>query len=84
MNTGQYLKIEDNHLGSFEQRLSSVLNPINPNPEFVHRLQRRLVTPPLVAIESHSRPFWLVLILAAGLVLGVLFYWLFGQSRKRI
>lgn len=84
MNTGIYMKIENNALGSVEQRLSSMLNPINPDPEFVHRLQRRLFTPPSVVVAPHSRPFWLALILAAGLTLGVLFYWLFGQSRKKV
>ncbi len=82
MTSGVYVKVDENPLGVIEQRLSNFLNPIKPDQEFVDRLQKRLVTPPLVTVETRSRPFWLVLILSAGLVCGVLLYWLFGRPRK--
>ncbi|NPV76988.1 MAG: hypothetical protein HPY59_11515 [Anaerolineae bacterium] len=82
MTSGVYTKVDENPLGVIEQRLSNFLNPIKPDPDFVGRLQKRLVTPPLVTVETHSRPFWLMFILSAGLVCGVLLYWLFGRSKK--
>ena len=82
MTSSAYIKVDENPLGGIEQRLSNFLNPIKPDPGFVERLQKRLVTPPLVTVETHPRPLWLVLILSAGLVCGVLVYWLFGRVRN--
>jgi len=82
MTTGLYVKVDENPLGVIEQRLSHVFNPIKPDPDFVGRLRKRLVNPPLVTVETRSRPLWLVFILSAGLVCGVLLYWLFGRDRK--
>ncbi|MCC6147601.1 MAG: hypothetical protein IT308_08550 [Anaerolineaceae bacterium] len=82
--TSMYVKIDENPFGVIEQRLSNFLNPIPPDPTFVKRLQRRLITPPLVTVEAHSRPFWLVLILSVGLISGALLFWLFGRVGKSV
>lgn len=82
MKTDDYLETQQNLEESVEQRLNTILNPINPNPDFVHRLKKRLVTTPVITVEEHARPLWLLMVLAGGLVIGVLFYWLFGKEGR--
>ncbi len=55
----------------FEQQLQLSLHPVNPDPEFVFTLKKKLVTPDMVVYERQSRAYSL-LIIAAGLLAGVL------------
>jgi hypothetical protein len=58
-----------------EEQLRMSLNPINPDPEFVHRLRTRLVSRPNITVEQ--RPGVPVfIIIACGLFSGALLVWL--------
>lgn len=55
-----------------EKDLKSVFAPVKPNPEFVARLERRLVREDRVALEEkNSQAGWMIAVLgaAAGLLL---------------
>jgi hypothetical protein len=53
-----------------EKRLSTVLSPVRPDPEYVKRLRKSLGAAPVVALERHSalEPTLMVIL---GLALGV-------------
>jgi len=55
---------------SMEQALERMLRPVQPSPQFVDQLHRRLVTPPSFIVERNSKAVGL-LILAAGLFSGL-------------
>lgn len=57
-----------------ERILSTRLNPVQPDQEFVRRLERRLVTTPSTVVEPQGGTFsWLLLLF--GLVSGALLVW---------
>ncbi len=58
-------------LADFELQLQSSLQPVNPDPDFVYTLKRRLISPETVVLERESKAFSLLLI-AFGLLSGVL------------
>ena len=53
-----------------EKRLSTVLKPVRPDPDYVKRLRKSLGAVPVVALERHSalEPALMVIL---GLALGV-------------
>jgi hypothetical protein len=58
-----------------EQFLFSSLSPVEPNTEFVNRLKDRFERRPTTVLEH--RTFWGVyLIVASGLFVGMLSFWL--------
>ena len=58
-----------------EFALLSSLNQVEPDPEFVNRLQRRFEQAPSTVIEHRS--FWAAyIIVATGLFLGTFMIWL--------
>ena len=65
---------------SLEQDLKRSLRPVQPNPEFVHRLQTRLTDPGHTIIEPHSRRMGFIIFLF-GLSFGVLILWLLRRLR---
>lgn len=66
-------------LPELENQLMSRLMPVQPDPQFRKRLERRLSSPPQVLIEKSHQPLakWAI---AAGLVLGIFFLWFFRKS----
>jgi hypothetical protein len=66
---------EDEMMGLLEERLKASLNPIRPDPAFVHRLKYRLVTPPRITIEARRKPVLLLLLLLFGLLSGITIVW---------
>jgi hypothetical protein len=65
---------------SLEQELQRSLRPVQPNPEFVHRLQTRLADPSPTLMEPDTRRVGLIVFLF-GLSLGALILWLLRQFR---
>ncbi|HVP21882.1 MAG TPA: hypothetical protein VMS73_08480 [Anaerolineaceae bacterium] len=58
-----------------ENQLFASLNPVNPDPVFIDRLEARLKREPAIILERSS--FWQAyLIMASGLFGGVLLLWL--------
>jgi hypothetical protein len=66
---------EDEMIGLIEERLKASLNPVHPDPVFVHRLKHRLVTPPKITIERQRKPLFLLLILSLGILSGITIVW---------
>lgn len=67
-------------LSRLEQNLDVSLRPISPDPLFTSRLRYRLVNSPGVVLEtfpSHAA----LLIIAAGMFLGVLLIWMLRRLR---
>ena len=58
-----------------EQFLFSSLSPVEPDTEFVNRLKDRFERQPTTVLEH--RTFWgIYLIVASGLFIGILSFWL--------
>jgi hypothetical protein len=64
----------------FEAELESSFNPVQPDPEFVTRLRRRLSGKEQVVLEPRSSATAFVLV-ALGLFTGALLVWLFRRLR---
>ncbi len=67
-------------LSGLERHLQRSLRPVEPNPDFVNRLHTNLSTPASMVVASRSRPE-LGFILALGLAVGFLVWWLIRQFR---
>jgi hypothetical protein len=65
---------------SLEQELMRSLRPVQPNPEFVTRLQTRLIDPRPTVIEPDSRRIGFIIVLF-GLSVGAIVIWLLRQLR---
>lgn len=61
-------------LDNFEQELENSLAPINPNPEFVYRLRRRLLSEPTIILEQQKNTI-MFLVVSLGLFIGALLIW---------
>ena len=67
-------------LWGLEEKLSSLLEPVNPDPEFVDALRLKLVQAPTVILETgRKKVLWMVA--AAGMVTGALLVWLLHRPR---
>lgn len=66
-----FMDVNPMALADFELQLQSSLQPVNPDPDFVYTLKRRLISPESVVLERQSKAFSLLLI-AFGLLSGVL------------
>lgn len=63
-----------------EDKLSSLIEPVTPNPEFIDSLKLRLTHTPVVFLESGKKRVGL-LILAASLVTGAAIVWILNRRR---
>lgn len=63
-----------------EQHLQRSLRPVQPNPEFVHRLQSHLVVPDMTVVASPPRT-QVALLVALGVSLGFLLLWILRRLR---
>ncbi|HEY9077370.1 MAG TPA: hypothetical protein VIO61_12630 [Anaerolineaceae bacterium] len=70
----------DTELAELERRLGKSLHPVNPSPDFVGNLQRRLSSPPPVFVEKRTRALWILVVLA-GMITGLLILWISGRKR---
>jgi hypothetical protein len=64
----------------FEAELESSFNPVQPDPEFVTRLRRRLSGREQVVLEPRSSATAFVLV-ALGLFSGALLVWIFRRLK---
>lgn len=65
----------------FENRIKTLLKPVNPDPTFVAGLSQRLVEKTPIRIEGlHSLAF-LPILIAAGLFSGALLLWILNKNR---
>jgi len=63
-----------------EEKLSSLIEPVTPNPEFVDALRLKLTQAPTVILESgRKKVVWIAA--AAGMVTGALLVWLLHRPR---
>jgi hypothetical protein len=62
----------------FEAELESSFDPVQPDPEFVTRLRRRLSGKELIVLEPRSSATAFVLV-ALGLFTGALLVWIFRR-----
>jgi hypothetical protein len=69
---------EDNFYLIMENSLLSNLRPVQPNPDFIQNLGKRLSGSNNISIESRNNGIAFVLI-SLGLFLGVLLVWLFRK-----
>jgi hypothetical protein len=67
-------------LDELERQLGVILNPVQPDPQFVERLQVRLATPATVVMEDPVRSS-AFLIITAGLFVGALLVWFLQRFR---
>ena len=64
-------KIDENTYLKIEEELGYRLNPVQPDPEFVRRLQHRLTHPPQIQVEDRSSQF-LYISLFGGFLAGII------------
>lgn len=64
-----------NALWGLENKLSSLLEPVTPDPEFVESLRMKLTRTPAVLVETSRRQLSLLAV-GVGLFAGALLVWL--------
>ncbi|MHB8089856.1 MAG: hypothetical protein ACYDH2_16575 [Anaerolineaceae bacterium] len=77
-------KMDDmNNKGMFglEEKLSSMLKPVMPNPLFMNNLKPRLVKTPAILIEKSKRRMG-IMVVGVGLFAGALAVWLISKLKK--
>jgi hypothetical protein len=74
------MSVSTEYLNNIESELQRSLRPVRPNPEFVHRLQSRLVSPATTLVERPSNNLALV-VFGFGLLVGLFVLWLIRQLR---
>jgi hypothetical protein len=67
-------------LDELERQLELSLSPVQPDPQFVYRLQVRLSKPATVVLDNPSRT-GAFLIVAGGLFVGAMLIWLIQRLR---
>ena len=65
-----------------EEKLSSMLKPVRPDPVFLNSLKNRLAKTPSILIQNSKRRFGL-LVVGAGLFAGALTVWIIGRLTKK-
>lgn len=75
---------ELNNKGMFglEEKLSSMLKPVIPDPVFMNSLKTKLAKSPARLIENSKRRMGLM-VLGAGLFAGALTVWIIGKLNKK-
>ncbi len=73
-----------NNKGMFglEEKLSSMLKPVMPDPVFMGKLKTRLAKTPAILIEKSKRRMG-VIVVGAGLFAGALTVWIISKLKKR-
>jgi hypothetical protein len=71
-----------NALKGLEDRLSRFIQPVNPDPEFIDTLRTKITHPSTVILETGKRRMGF-LVIAAGLVTGVLVVWLLSHHSAK-
>ncbi|EKD88532.1 MAG: hypothetical protein ACD_34C00481G0003 [uncultured bacterium] len=64
-----------------EEKLSSMLKPVMPNPVFMNNLKTRLVKTPAILIEKSKRRMG-IMVVGVGLFAGALAVWLISKLKK--
>ncbi len=65
-----------------EEKLSSMLKPVMPDPVFMSNLKTKLAKTPAVLIEKSKRRMGLMVV-GAGLFAGALTIWIIGKLKKK-
>ena len=72
----------NNYSNSFlEDKLSRLIKPVSPNPEFLNSLKTKLTHAPAVVLETSKKSIGLIAI-GAGLLAGVLTIGLINLIKK--
>lgn len=66
-------------LWGLEEKLSSLIEPVKPDPEFVDTLRLKLTQAPTVFLDSGKKHV-VLLVAAAGMVTGALIVWLLKRQ----
>lgn len=64
-----------------EEKLSSMLKPVMPDPVFMNNLKTKLARTPSILIEKSKRRVGLMVV-GAGLFAGALTVWIIGRLKK--
>ncbi len=70
-----------NSFWSLEKKLSSLLEPVTPDPEFVDSLKMKLTRTPAVLIETGRRQLGLLAV-GIGMFTGALIFWLLRRRKE--
>jgi hypothetical protein len=76
-----YEPVNNESYFNLETKLSKMLKPVRPNPEFLNTLKNKLTHTPSILLESSKKNLGL-LIFGAGLFAGALAFWIIGQTKK--
>ena len=66
---------------NLETKLSSLLKPVKPNPEFLNTLKANLSHRSSIILETSKKKVS-ILVIGAGLFAGALAVWLIGRLKK--
>ncbi|WP_299024583.1 hypothetical protein [uncultured Thermanaerothrix sp.] len=69
-------------LQRIEEQLRSKLHPVDPDPQFVVRLQRRLTTTPRITLDRSIGLMGALLSIGAGVFLGALLLWFLHRPAR--
>ncbi len=75
-------ELNNNGMFGLEEKLSSMLKPVMPDPVFMNNLKTRLSKTPTILIENSKRRMGLM-VLGAGLFAGALTVWIIGKLKKK-
>lgn len=75
---------EINNKGMFglEEKLSSMLKPVMPDPVFMNNLKTKLAKTPAILLEKSKRRMGL-LVVGTGLFAGALTVWFLSKLKKK-
>jgi hypothetical protein len=65
---------------NLEKRLTEVLKPVRPNPEFVDTLKSKLTRTPAVILEKGKKRIGLVIV-GLGLITGTFVFWIYRKLK---
>jgi len=73
--------MNNNGMFGLEEKLSSMLKPVKPDPVFMNNLKTKLAKTPAILIEKSKRRMG-ILVVGAGLFAGALTVWIISKLKK--
>ena len=73
--------MNNNGMFGLEEKLSSMLKPVTPDPVFMNNLKTKLAKTPAILIEKSKRRMG-ILVVGAGLFAGALTVWIISKLKK--
>lgn len=76
------MQMELTQLNNLERDLSNSLRPIDPDPDFINTLSRRLARPDRIYLGQSNSPRKIWAVLGLGLIVGILTLFLLTDREK--